>query len=115
MVDPRIPMKNRPLQELQRQLAKLEADCRDFLRFHETEMKAIEASRTSSTLVPQRSSSVSPTLPAAEAAEPKQKTWRFTDQQGRISDVIAKRAASDPVLLEAIAQEIKERTEYEKQ
>ena len=79
-------------------------------------MKAIEASRTSSTTpVPQRSSSVSPTPSAAEAAEPKQRSWRFTGTDGKLPEALARRAATDPALLEAIGEELKARAEYERQ
>jgi len=105
-------MRTNPLNELKRQLAKLESDCRDFLKASQKETELLNQTRVIPAVTPPTSpNSVDPT----PATEQEQKRWRFTTgENGQIPPAIALKAATDANLLAAIQEEIEQRIAEEK-
>ncbi len=105
-------MKNQSLYEMRRQLEALKRECQQFIAERQAETEALRTSRPSITPAHQTISDRSP-APTPTPAPPA-KQWRFTTgENGQIPEALARRAATDPALLEAIAAEIEERAGHE--
>jgi hypothetical protein len=102
------------LYQMRRDLMKLKADCEDLLKSSRAETELLNQTRVIPAVTPPLNappSSVDPNpVPVAE-----QRQWRFTDNEtGQIPPALALKAATNPDLLQAIADEIEERSGHER-
>jgi hypothetical protein len=103
---------NNELYRMQRELARLRADCKNFLKASQAEMEVLDQIRPA---VTPSINNVSPSsADQTPATEQKQKQWRFMNEEGRIPESIVRKAVTDPDLLAQIAAEIEERSGHER-
>jgi len=104
---------NNELYKMRRELERLRIDCQTFLESSQKETELLDQIRPAAT--PPLLPNVPPiSADQTPATEPKQKRWRFVNEEGRIDESIVRKAVCDPNLLEQIAAEIEERAGHER-